>query len=977
MTRPRKLLLWLVLLPLLFVVLVIGLLFLPAVQTFVVKRALASKPEIKAQVDEVAVGMGGATLRGLRYEQPGVLVTAPSFEADLPLMDLAGQKIDLTRLVAHDVVIDLDPAASAAHAAANPPPPAASPAPSTPFAGLLKSLALPASLRAGGVDLAGIIRVAGANPVNAAFTLKGGGLAPGAEGAFTLTLSATASQGKVISELLLRPTLGADGQLSALSAVLDATAESAALAAPAKLRTELSITRAGEGETYQLRVASANAVAPLVELSSSWAPGTSVQPGRWKLALTDADLAPFVLGRALPSFSLKGDGEVTATAPDRFRLGGQIKLAADSLERVAGAPALGPVNADLRFGVEMSEGQPRVEALSLTVSSTAPVLSVEVRQPFSYNSATRKLVPSRPGAELCDVVLLGLPVAWIKPYLPAGLSLDGPLTGAWVVRAEDEGFAASASAPLLLGAVRMDGPAGPQWVFDAIRVEGSHARLGPAGLVAGIDRVRAQRNGADVLSLAVGIAQKPSAALTAKGDLRASLTALTAQPALAGASRLSGGTASLSFEASLGATLQAKALLGLTGLRAGSAGELPEVTLNAEVTRDAAGALSLKLPITVRNAAASRSSDLELTASLTPKDGQTRIAAKLASQSLHVPDLQIFAALAPATPPPAAAAAPGSSPAATPAPAAAKPAAGPLWAGYSGELELALARVVYAPGLIVTNIEGKVALTPDTLSLQGLKAALGAGRINLGGALNFVRPAGTYGLQAEAAASEIAVGPLLRALSPTQTVPLEGIFSLDAKLTGQGSDPAAAAKTAAGDVKLTGKSGVIRALNLETNRYAKAGSALAGLAGLAGALSGNNELAQRGAQLTALNSVARQLGQLPFDDIVLSAKRGASGELEISDLSLRAPQLTLSGSGAIGALPGRGLVDQPLILSMKLGSRGDLAEALNVLGLLAKPAADAQADAFVPLMEPLVFDGSLRQVGTKQATRLLARALSL
>jgi hypothetical protein len=976
MKRFRKFLLWFLALPLLLLLVVVGLLFIPAVQTFLVKRVLASKPEIRAQVDEVAVGMGGAHFRGLRYEQPGILVSAPSFEADLPLMDLAGQKIDLTRLVAHDVVIEIDPVASAAHAAANPPAPAATPAPSTPFAGLLKTLALPASLRAGGVDLAGTIRVAGATPVNAAFTLKGGGLAPGAEGAFTLTLTASASQGKVISELLLRPTLGTDGQLSALSAVLDATAESAALAAPAKLRTELSITRAGEGETYQLRVASANSVAPLVELSSSWAPGTSVQPGRWKLALTDADLAPFVLGRALPSFSLKGDGEVTATAADRFRLGGQIKLAANSLERVAGAPALGPVNADLRFGVEMSEGQPRVEALSLTVSSAAPVLSVEVRQPFSYDSATRKLVPSRPGAELCDVVLLGLPVAWIKPYLPAGLGLDGPLTGAWAVRAEDDGFAATASAPLLLGAVRMDGPAGPQWVFDAIRVEGSHASFGPAGLVAGIERVRAQRNGADVLSLAVGIAQKPSAALTAKGDLRASLTALTAQPALAGASRLSGGTATLSFDTTVGESLKAKVLLGLTGLRAGSAGELPEVTLSADVTRDAAGSLAIKLPVTVRNAAASRSSDLELTASLTPNDGQTRIAAKLASQSLHVPDLQIFAALAPATPPPAAAA-PNSTPVATPAPVAATPAAGPLWAGYSGELELALARVVYAPGLIVTNIEGKVALTPDTLSLQGLKAALGTGRINLGGALNFVRPAGTYGLQAEAAASEIAVGPLLRALSPTQSVPLEGVFSLDAKLTGQGSDPAAAAKTAAGDVMLTGKNGIIRALNFETNRYAKAGSAIAGLAGLAGALSGNSELAQRGAQLTALNSVARQLGQLPFDDIVLSAKRGASGELEISDLSLRAPQLTLSGSGAIGALAGRGLVDQPLILSMKLGSRGDMAAALNTLGLLAKPAADTPADAFIPLMEPLVFDGSLRQVGTKQATRLLARALSL
>jgi len=974
MTRPLKLLLWLVVLPVFLVVLVVGLVFVPAVQTFIVHRALASQPQIKAQVESVAVGLGGAQVRGLRFEQPGLLITAPSFEADVPLLDLASQKIDLTRLVAHDVAIVIDPAAAADDALANPRPAAAAPAPATPFAGLLKALALPASLRAGGVDLAGTICMAGAEPVDAAFTLKGGGIAAGSEGAFTLTLNASAKQGKLMSELLLRPTLGADGQLTALSAVLNATAESAALATPAKLQTDLVITRLGEGETYRLRIATG--AAPLVELTSSWAPGATQTPGRWSIAVTDADLAPFLLGTALPTFSAKGEGELTAASAERFRVGGQLAVAADALERLAGAPALGPVSAELRFALEMDSGQPRIEALALTVAGTAPVLSVEVRQPFGFDSATKKILPSRPGADLCDVVLLGLPNAWLKPYLPAGLALGGPITGAWIVGAEEEGFTAAASAPLLLPGLRMDGPAGPQWVFDAIRVEGSRVGFTPAGISARIERLRVQRNGEDVVSASVEVTRNPAAPLIAKGELRAALVALTAQPALSGASRLSGGTATLSFDTSVGDTLAAKALFSLVGLRAGSAGELPDVTLNAEVSRQADGVLTAKLPITLRNNAAVRTSDLELVATLTPKDGQTRIAANVASQILHVPDLQIFAALAPATPPvkaapPAAAAAPAP---ALPKPA---PAANPLWAGYNGELALSLARVVYAPGIVLTKIEGKVALTPDTLSLQGLRAALGDGQLSLGGALNFIRPAGTYGLAAEVTARDLASGPLLRALSPTQAVPLEGIFSLDAKLAGQGSDPVAAAKAAAGEVKLTGRNGVIRALDFDTNRFAKAGSAIAGLAGLAGALSGNPQLAQRGAQVSALNSVVRQLGQLPFDDIVLAAKRGSSGELEISDLTLRSPQLTLAGSGAVANIAGRGFADQPLLLSMKLGARGDMASALQTLGLLAPAAADVPADAFLPLTEPLVFDGSLRQVGTKQATRLLARALSL
>lgn len=978
MTRPRKLLLWFVVLPILLILVGVGLLFVPAVQTFIVRHALVSQSQVKAQVDAVAVTLGGANLRGLRFEQPGLLVTAPSFEADVPLLGLASRKIELTRLVAHDVAIVFDPSASAADALANRRLTAATPAQTSPFAGLLKSFAIPAALRAGGVDIAGTIRVLGAQPIEAAFTLKGGGIAAGSEGAFRLTLNASARQGKLVSELLLRPALGADGQLTALSAVLNATAESVSLATPAKLQTELAITRVGEGETYRLRISTA--AAPLVELTSSWAPGATQTPGRWLLAVTDADLKPFLLGTALPTFSAKGEGELSAASAERFRIGGQLAIAADGLERVTGAPALEPVNADLRFALEMNAGQPRIEALSLTVSgATSPVLSIEVRQPFGFDSVTKKIHPSRPDSDLCDVVLLGLPSAWLKSYLPAGLALGGPITGAWIVRAEDEGFIADASAPLIVPGLRMDGPGGPQWVFDAVRVEGSRLGFSPAGFAARVERLRLQRNGEDVVSASVELTRKPAASLTAKGELRAALVALTAQPALSSAGRLSGGTATLSFDASVGDTLTAKALLNLVGLRAGSAGELPEVTLNAEVSREADGVLTAKLPITLRNNAASRTSDLELSATLTPKEGETQITARVFSQNLHVPDLQIFAALAPATPPLAAvppASANAANAATTPA-AVSAPAANPVWAGYGGELALSLARVVYAPGVVFTKIEGKIALTPDTLSLQGLKAALGDGRLSLGGAINFIRPAGSYGLACDVSVRDLPSGPLLRALSPMQAVPLEGVFSLDATLAGQGSDPAAAAKAAAGEVNLTGKNGVIRALNFENNRYAKVGSALAGLAGLAGALSGNSQLAERGAQLTALNSVARQLGQLPFDDIVLFAKRGSSGELEISNLTLHSPQLTLAGSGAIANRAGRDFADQPLLLSMKLGARGDMASALQTLGLLAPVAADSPPDAFLPLTDPLVFDGSLRQVGTKQATRLLARALSL
>lgn len=970
MTRRRKLLLLLVALPLALFVLLVALVFVPAVQTFIVHRALASQPDLKAEVDHVAIGLGGAKLLGLRYEQPGFLLTAPSFEADLTLSDLLGKKVDLTRLAMRDVVIVIDPVAAAAA-------PASAPKPATPFAGLLDALALPVSLYAEGVDLAGTIQVLGADPVDAEFTLKGGGVAPGAEGAFTLSLKAGAKQGKLVSELLLNPSFAADGRLDAVKLLLNATAETTALAVPARLQTELVVTRAGAGETYRLLITAGTpstvgaATAPLVELNSSWSPGATQTPGTWRIAVADTDLSPFLLGVALPVFTVKGEGEATASAADRLRLGGQLHVAASSLERLEGVPALGPVSAELSFALETAAGATSVQAFALTLSSAAPVLGVEVRQPFGIDSTTGRIVPSRPGADLLDLTLLGVPVAWVQAFAPAGVTVGGPITGAWTVRAENEGFAATASAPLIVPGLRVADASGPQWSFDAVRIEGSRLRQSPTGWSAALGSVRVQSKGDDLVSVSVEVSQNTGAPLTAKGELRARLAPLTAQPALvASVGRVSAGQAVLSFEATVGDDIAAKTKLLLNGLRAGSAGELPELSANAEFTRKADGVITVKLPLTVRNQTASRSSDAELTATLTPgvADAPARLIARLSSQVLHVPDLQAFTALAPATPPPS-----------TPAPAPvvpAEPATEPLWAGYTGELALALARVVYAPGVELTKIEGTVALTPDTLDLKRLEALLGAGTLNLSGVLNFLRPAGGYGLAASVSGRELVVGPLLSALNPAQPVPLEGTFTLEAKLQGQGSDPASAAGAAAGDIKLNGRDGVLRALNLNTNRFVSTGSTMAGFAGLAGALSGNQQLAKRGAQITALNNVARQFSNLPFQQINLVARRGTDGEIEVGDLNLTAPALTLAGSGALAALPGRGLLDQPLLLRLNLGARGQFARELETLDLLNPLAADAAPDSLRPLTEPLVFDKTLRSVGTDQVIRLLSRALT-
>jgi hypothetical protein len=172
---------------------------------------------------------------------------------------------------------------------------------------------------------------------------------------------------------------------------------------------------------------------------------------------------------------------------------------------------------------------------------------------------------------------------------------------------------------------------------------------------------------------------------------------------------------------------------------------------------------------------------------------------------------------------------------------------------------------------------------------------------------------------------------------------------------------------------------VLHAIDLDTNRYAQAGNVVSGLAGLAGALSGNTQISERANQITALNNIARRLGNLAYDDLVLNVRRNADGSIEIGELRLQSPNVILAGSGSIRALPGRRFWEQPLVLALDLGTRGDFARDLATLRVLKPLAADApvDADAFRTLTQPLIFDDTLQKVGTTQVMRFLTQALGL
>lgn len=963
MTRRRKLLLLLVLAPLALVALVVVAALTPAFQTFVARKALDGQ----GTVERIAVGTGGATITGLVIEQPGVKISLPSLRADVPLVAAARGSIKLSSLVARDIVIDYDPVAAAAHAAAQPPaePPAA---PAKPFAGILNAVELPA-LTADGIDLAGVLRVAGPQPFTARFSLSGGGLAAGKEGRLELKVTAEAARGSDVSTTVsLLPTLDAAGQLSALAVLLDASAKGFLLSKPSTLRGEVAIARDGVGESWRVRLIAQNK--NLLELDTRWAPGAASLPGKWKLDITDADLAPFSPLPMLPTLLLAGAGDLTLTDDNRLSLSGDLRVAVDGVESL-GLPELGALALTTSFDLAASATEAKINAFKLEVVSVAdPVLMVEAKQAFTYDLATSKITSTRATEELLAVRLLSVPAQWVKMFVP-DLTLGEPSFGAWSVRPDGDAIAIESTAPFVLSKVRYGTDAEPLLALDALQVDGLSVRADAAGYVATVAKLSLVAQGVDIVSVKANAAQKKGAPLVLHAQLTALLAPLTNQPALSGQTRISAGRALVILDATVAESSEVAAEVRISGLRAAGSDDLPDVLMQAEVKQDAAGAITLKLPLTVTNRAPQRISDLELSATVAPvTDTPTptrHVVAKLSAQTLHVPDLQAFAALATETAP--------SSPQAPAEPV--EPADAPLWAGVTGELEIALDRIVYGPGIEFTNTNGRLALTQSDINLERMRTLLGTGGgIDISGALRWLDSSRTYALDVRMSGQELAAGPLLKALNPTASVPLEGIYELAGTVKGEGIDPASAALAAAIDLRLKGSKGMIRSLDFDTNRFARAGSTVAGVAGLLGTLSGNPAIAEKAAMVTALNNVVRSLTNLAYDEFDLAVSRAPSGAVEIGKFSIVSPTLRIDGDGGLGNLAGLSLWQQPLKLNLQLGARESLARDFTILRILKPLPLDATAADYAALVEPVTLDGTLRNISTTQLTRLLARHLT-
>lgn len=965
MSRLRKISL-IAAVPLGLAAILFGLACLPAVQTWAVRRVLSAQPDTQAELGRVAIGWNSVRVTDLTLTQPGLRLHLPSLDLQAPVLAAARGQVDVASLTAHGWTLDLTDTDVAV--------PSGEPKPVDPAAtltGVFKTLELPVDLSIKTVDLAGqLVLPAG----RAELTLTGGQLAPGSEGRFTLETALTPDPrlhtgvDVIEARAELRARLLNANTFDRLALDFVATARGADVPADTTLHVRLDSqsTTAG-GETHALRLVAGERDLIAVDLALPANLNAGSVTGQWRVDIRDTDLKPFALSWALAAFQAEGGGEFASDIDgNQPSVSGKLILKAGQLDRLAPELAgVGPLTLTTGFDLARVGERVRVRRLTLDIADTAPVFSAATLQGFTFDPASATMLPEQAVNDLASLTLSRLPLAWVQPWLPELTVNGGDAAGEWRVALRDEMLMVRPVAPVTVAGLNLDQAGEPLLREVDVSLAAGVAR-GAAGWRAELVELTLRRGERAMLKLAAVAGQLAGAdqPLTLTGTYDSDLRAVVTQPFASEDIAVTAGRIQGDFSGSLSADSRFELSLGVTGLRAAVETGFPEVALTAVVTQNAAGRIEVEVPVVVTTPG--QRSEAVLKAGIVPGEPATNIAATLTSALLYSEHLNAFGALT---------AAAGESVKKPPANEPEEPKTNdPFWAGLTGELVVDVQRLVYLPGVEITAIHAALKIGPDGLSLDDLRALVGA-QGKLEGAARVLHDAAQaepYEVKGNVRIKDFDPGPFLRASEPRRAPVIEGSFDLTAELAGRAVEPAELADAALGEVRLTGRDGTLRALGVKVGRAAELASPAAAVLGLFGSMTGNESAQKYAGRAQAGAEVVRQLGALDFEQMTLTLSRDAERNLAIRDLTLDSSLARLVGAGLIRNQPGVPLFRQPLALDLQLSARNRLASGLRALNLLS---AEVDEHGYTPLVEVIKLDGSLESVGTAQLQRLIERAL--
>ncbi len=564
--------------------------------------------------------------------------------------------------------------------------------------------------------------------------------------------------------------------------------------------------------------------------------------------------------------------------------------------------------------------------------------------------------------DLLQASLHALPLAWLAGLTGPVALAGGDASGECTVRAAGAGWALRGTQPFTAAGVSV--ARGERVLARGLDLslalsgsyssQGWQARAAPLTIASGGRRLGA----IEAQASAVAGSDQPVALA---GTWNADLEALAAQPAAAGR-WIGGRTASGDFTASIAGATTLDAKLAASGRDPARA-----VAASLHVDLGADGSAAFHAPIKLTRGASV--TELAADGTWTPGEGLGRTEVALTGGTVALGDLGLLAA-------PLAAAGGGAA-------AAAGPDRAPFWGAWTGQVTIGFDHL-RALGHSFDDVGGTLTIDRGAIRLKGARAGLPLKTLADGeGSITFDPAAAIpYRLAATATADKIDSARVLGAAAAGPDAAIEGRFAVVGRLDGEGANLADLARRTRAQLRITSASGIIRFLKTNVaDAIPQVDSPVADTLGAVGTVFGAvlgrpTHTAAEGKNPVSKNAEAvldftNQVAEIGCDQIAFTAVRGPGPAVRLEDISILAPDERLTGSGELGALPGRSLAAQPLRLELRLAARGRVADLLAAAGLLA-PGKDEQG--FRLLAQSIRLGGTLAQIDDRQWHDLLAAA---
>ena len=613
----------------------------------------------------------------------------------------------------------------------------------------------------------------------------------------------------------------------------------------------------------------------------------------------------------------------------------QLKGALASLAKPFLPPGVGPLTFGLNAQGRHAGTTLELAALSLRVDRNGNELlaAVETLQPLNVDLAKLQATAAEASRAAARVQWGTLPLAWAEPYVAQSKFSGQLVPGAIEVTLSGvDTYAVRALESIALRGATV-AVNGQEFIREADFSTDLGATWKAGTATADIKRLELKQGATSLLIASVSGDATPGKTLRAKGrgQIDADFAALAKQPALAAHLPLLRGTVTVKFDAIMADGVQGKLNILAQDLVAREGAQaLGTLDLTVDAVLDTNNAGSVRIPLVVTKSG--RRSDLLIDGKVGLNPGAISFDGRITGGQLLVDDLQAFAALGAPPPAPVPAAAKPTAP--VPAPRSSTPNSppklvgpvkdtAPLWAGFSGRIDLNVKSIKQGTGVTLNDLRGALAATPERLTVENLAGSLNGNPFKVATLLTFdVKQPRPYSLNGSLEVPGFDVGAFLRKADPNTPPALETTFTVTSKFNGTAANVGEFADRLMGQFEFKGSKGILRALN----KKAETTSAVTGLLGLAAGLAGKQGLAEG---LIGASELAQLLKDMPFDGITIQVERGADAAIVVKSLEIISPLMRLTGNGRVGSKPGEPFENSPLSLKLQLAAKDQLANGLN------------------------------------------------